>query len=194
MSAASQAFAISILDAENLLKHFDELNKGPPPADIEVLKRAGLIMAIATWETYVEDRVQEAAAIRFEKVSEKSIVDFMRERLKEEISRLHNPMAAKTTELFRNYAGIDLTGKWAWNGCDDTKARDRLDHYIRVRGDIAHRSRGITTGPPQRHAVQRDELEKAISFLKLIVEATEKTCSSPGVPRARRKCLLRRRA
>ena len=62
MSAASDAFEQSILDADNLLAHFNKLNTKPPPPEIEVLKRAGLIMAMTAWETYVEDRVTEALA------------------------------------------------------------------------------------------------------------------------------------
>ena len=42
MSRASENFAQSILDAENLLAHFDQLNTKPPPPELEVPKRAGL--------------------------------------------------------------------------------------------------------------------------------------------------------
>lgn len=56
MSQASEVVAQSIHDAENLLAHFDTLNTKPPPPELEVLKRVGLIMAMTAWETYVEDR------------------------------------------------------------------------------------------------------------------------------------------
>ncbi|HEV7445851.1 MAG TPA: HEPN domain-containing protein, partial [Steroidobacteraceae bacterium] len=49
----------------------------------------------------------------------------------------------------------------------------RLDEYIRQRGDVAHRSRGIALGPPQPHPVTREALEKAIRFLKRLVQTTE---------------------
>ena len=57
MSKASETFEHSIKDAENLLKHFNTLHPGSghPPPDVEILKRAGLIMAMTAWETYVED-------------------------------------------------------------------------------------------------------------------------------------------
>jgi hypothetical protein len=63
MSEAGSNFKNSIQDAENLLAHFNSLNSlnGQPPApELEVLKRAGLIMAMTAWETYVEDCVAEA--------------------------------------------------------------------------------------------------------------------------------------
>ena len=59
MSRALQSFEYSIKDAEELLAHFDDINTNPPPPNAEVLKRAGLVMALTAWETYVEDRLQE---------------------------------------------------------------------------------------------------------------------------------------
>src|SRR5262249_34111045 len=114
-SRASEVFAQAIEDAENLLDHFDTLNVGPPPANIEVLKRAGLIMAMTAWETYVEDRVGEALDARLSSVADGTIRGFIRNKLDEEIRRLHNPNAEKTLKLFRDYAGVDLIDKWAWN-------------------------------------------------------------------------------
>ena len=60
-SLALQTFEHAIQDAIDLLNHFDNLNKQPPPPEAEVLKRASLVMALAALETYVEDRVKEAA-------------------------------------------------------------------------------------------------------------------------------------
>ena len=173
MSEASKTFEQSILDAEHLLKHFNSLNTKPPPADIEVLKRAGLIMALTAWETYVEDRLQEACAQRLMKVRDEKIAAFMQSSLEEQIRRLHNPTSAKTLELFRDYAGVQLLGKWTWNGCDDKSARQRLDDYIRIRGDVVHRSRRIAAGPSPAHPVTKEDLEKLIRFLRNLIQATE---------------------
>jgi hypothetical protein len=110
MSRASDTFAQSILDAENLLRHFNTLNsKPPPPPEIEVLKRAGLVMAMTAWETYVEDRVLEAAAERLHALADQSIAALVQSKLEEEIKRLHNPTADKTIQLFRDYAGVTST-------------------------------------------------------------------------------------
>jgi len=54
MSRASDTFAQSILDAENLLMHFNTPNAKPPPPELEVLNWAGLVMAMTPWETYVD--------------------------------------------------------------------------------------------------------------------------------------------
>jgi hypothetical protein len=178
MSRASETFLQSILDAENLLKHFNTLNTKPPPPEIEVLKRAGLIMAMTAWETYVEDRVTEAAARRLDGLPDASIAEFVKTKLAEEIKRLHNPTSDKTIQLFRDYAGVDLTSHWSWNNHDEKSVRDQLNRYIKLRGDVVHRSRTVAPGPPQAHPVTKEDLEKAIRFLRKLVEATEAAMAS----------------
>jgi hypothetical protein len=172
-SGAAKVFAQAIKDAEHLLAHFNKLNTHPPPPDIEVLKRAGLIMAMTAWETYVEDRVNEAAAARLAKVGDESIGEFVRKRLDEEIKRLHNPNAEKTLQLFRDYAGVDLTTMWAWNDLEPKLVRERLNQYLKLRGDIVHRARVVEAGPPTAQPVTKESLQKAIAFLKSLVAATE---------------------
>ena len=175
MSRASDTFAQSILDAENLLKHFDALNSKPPLPEHEVLKRAGLIMAMTAWETYVEDRVIEATAERLSGLADSSIASFVQSKLDDEIKRLHNPTSDKTIQLFRDYVGVDLTKQWAWNNNDTGTVRTRLDQYMKLRGDVVHRSRTITPGPSQAHPVTKEDLRRAIRFLKDLVQATETT-------------------
>jgi hypothetical protein len=173
MSKAADVFALSILDAENLLGHFNKLNTMPPPPEIEVLKRAGLIMAMTAWETYVEDRVQETSEMRLAGLLDSFIAAFIRSKLDDEIKRLHNPTSDKTIQLFRDYAGIDLTLKWAWNNFEPKLVRERLNHYIKLRGDVVHRSRAVGVDTSIAHPVKKEDLEKAISFLRELVKATE---------------------
>jgi len=174
MSQASDTFSQSIQDAENLLKHFNSLNTNPPPPETEVLKRAGLVMAMTAWETYVEDRLQEAVAERLAGLSDSDVARFMKKKLDEEIKRLHSPDSHKTIELFRDYAGVDLTSAWCWNNHDPKTVRTRLNGLIKLRGDVVHRSRNVTSGPPEPHPVTKAGLEKAISFLKSLVDTTER--------------------
>ena len=173
MSRASETFAKSILDAENLLSHFNKLNTKPPPPELEVLKRAGLVMAMTAWETYVEDRVLEAASERLRVVADSSISVFMQSKLDEEIRRLHNPTSEKAIQLFRDYGGVDVTESWCWNNMDTKTVRDRLNQYIKLRGDVVHRSRTVAPGPTEAHPVTKDDLERAIRFLKNLVQVTE---------------------
>jgi hypothetical protein len=49
-----------------------------------------------------------------------------------------------------------------------------LNSLIGKRGDAVHRSKPIVAGNPPPHLIRRDELEKAIRFLKLLVDATDR--------------------
>jgi hypothetical protein len=82
--------------------------------------------------------------------------------------------------LFRDFAGVDLTDKWTWNNFDPKLARQRLDEYIKLRGDVVHRSRPLPGAQLQPDAVNREDLEKVIRFLKALVQATEKALASVG--------------
>ena len=172
MSDAGNNFKNSIKDAENLLGHFDSLNNHPPPPELEVLKRAGLIMAMTAWETYVEDRVEEACAKRLSGLTDRSIADFVQCKLTEEISRLNNPTSGRTIQLFRDYTDTDLEQSWNWNNVDVKAAKEQLDSYLKLRGDIVHRSRALLPGAPD--PVKKEDLRRVISFLKNLVDATER--------------------
>jgi hypothetical protein len=172
-SLAGSTFTQSIKDAENLLAHFNSLNTQPPPPDTEVLKRAGLVMAMTAWETYVEDRITEAAAERLQGLSDPHVSAFVHAKLAEEIKRLHNPTSEKTIQLFRDYAGVDLGKSWKWNNFAPELAKERLNEYMKLRGDVVHRARVIEPGPPKAHPVTKGTLTQAIAFLKSLVGATE---------------------
>jgi hypothetical protein len=181
MSEAGSNFKNSIQDAENLLRHFNSLNSldGQPPApELEVLKRAGLIMAMTAWETYVEDRVAEACTQRLSGLADRSIAAFVQDKLSVEISRLNNPASARTIQLFRDYAGVDLEQSWNWNNVEAKVARSQLDIYMKLRGDIVHRSRLLVPGAPAAHPVKKDDLRKVIGFLKKLVDLTEQALDS----------------
>lgn len=173
-SQAAQTFSEAIKDSENILKHFDTLNTQPPPPEIEVLKRAGLVMAMTAWETYVEDRVQEVANIRLAALVDSDLGTFVKSRLDEEIKRLHNPTAEKTLQLFRDYAGKDLLPHWKWNHVEPDVAKSKLNGYLKLRGDVVHRSRVSIKGPSRPDPVTREDLQKSIHFLKELVRATER--------------------
>jgi hypothetical protein len=177
MSRAKSTFESSIKDADFLLQHFDAINKHPPPENAEVLKRAGLIMALTAWETCVGDRVREEVQRRLRVVDGSYVGKFVVARLEDELKRFHSPNAEETRRLFQDYLGVDLTTGWAWQHFDTPKVKKTLDDLIVKRGDAVHRSKPIQSGTPASHLVKRDDLEKAIRFLKSLVEATDAALS-----------------
>jgi len=178
MSKSKTTFESSIKDAEELLHHFDAINKKPPPESAEVLKRAGLIMALTAWETYVEDRITEEMESRLKVVNGSHLGHFVHGRLKDELKRFHNPNTDKTKRIFLDFTGIDVTAKWEWQNVDPIKAKNTLDELIAKRGDAVHRSKPAASGCPAPHLIKREELEKAIKFLKNLVAASDQALIS----------------
>ena len=89
MSRAYQSFEYGIKDAEELLAHFDAINANPPPANAEVLKRAGLVMALTAWETYVEDRLLEEMNKKLGVVAGSYVGDFVLKKLHTDLKQFH---------------------------------------------------------------------------------------------------------
>ena len=173
MPTARETFDSSIRDAVELLDHFNSINVLPPPPNAEVLKRAGLIMACTAWETYVEDRVQEAVQQRLGEGNDSFQNRFVLRHLQMTLKQFNNPNAEKTCKLFSDFLGVDVAAGWQWNNYDSARARLELDALIKKRGEAVHRSKAPNAGVPAAHLIRKDELEKAIRFLKSLVEATE---------------------
>lgn len=172
MSKAKSTFETSIKDAEELLAHFDGLPK-PPPQSADVLKRAGLVMALTAWETYVEDLVLEEVSARLRVVNGSYVGKFVLKRLEDELKRFHNPTSDKVKKLFLDFLEVDVTAGWEWANYDCPKAKKNLDELISKRGDVVHRSKPVVAGSPPPHLVKRDDLDKAIRFLRALVDATD---------------------
>ena len=105
MTKASEAFNRSICDAEELLRRFEaERATTNHPQNGEVLKRAGLVMALAAWETYVKDRVRDEISVWLQSVDGSPIGKFVRRRLEEDLKRFFNPNSERTRRLFLDAA------------------------------------------------------------------------------------------
>ena len=175
-SRAHESFKHAIQDSTDLLKHFDGLNTKPPPPDIEVLKRASLVMGLAALETYFEDRVTDAVeSVCTRSGADGALSGFYRASLHNDLKTFHSPSAERVRQLFLKYLSVDVTESWSWNNCDPAKARLELNRLVRIRGDIAHRSLRPLSGEaqPTQHAVTRDDLRKHLHLITQIVASTD---------------------
>lgn len=173
-SVAYKTFEHAIQDSIDLLSHFDSINTKPPPPEAEVLKRAGLVMAIAALETYIEDRVVEAARSIAGAGSDTSrLSNFYTSSLENDLKYFHTPNTDRIKAICEKYLALDITEGWVWNNYDPARARGELNKLIKKRGDIAHRSGRPIAGQPTPHAVTRDDLRKHICFIKDLVTATD---------------------
>lgn len=174
MSEAANAFDRSIKDADELLARFDaENNKSPSEYNPEALKRAGLVMAMAAWETYVKDRFNEEFIVWLRAVDGSQVGKFVRKKRDEDLKRFFNPNSEKTKRLFLDYFEVDITQGWKWANYDVADAKKALDSLVAKRGDAAHKANTGAKKNSETHLVKREELEKAIRFLKGLVAATD---------------------
>jgi hypothetical protein len=174
MSAAAIVFDQSIKDAQELLARFDEENSGSATHNPETLKRAGLVMAMAAWETYVKDRITEEIEVWLRSVDGSPIGKFVRRQLNEDLKRFFNPNTDKTKHLFIKYFEVDITQGWNWDNYGPSHSKTALDTIVSKRGDAAHQTGKSVSSIKSPDLVKRDELEKAIRFLKGLVVATDK--------------------
>lgn len=176
MSKAGEAFSRSIEDAEELLVRVDEENaSASKKRSTETLKRAGLVIAMAAWETYVKERILEEFEVLVKAVGGSPLGRFAQRRLAEDMKRFYNPNSQKVKQLFEDYFEVDITQKWVWDNYQDSEqVRAKLNKYISMRGDAAHQANTSSNPECEPHTVKRDDLEKAIRFLKGLVAATEK--------------------
>lgn len=185
-SIALQTFEHAIQDATDLLDHFDRINQQPPPPEAEVLKRASLVMALAALETYVEDRIGEAAdEVAGAGNDSNRLVSFYKESLKNDLKYFHTPSTDRIKAIFQKYLGIDVTEGWCWNNFDPVRARAELNRIAKKRGDIAHRSWRPISGQPSPHAVTREDLRKSIRFVRDLAEATDRVLAQYSAAKAK---------
>jgi len=170
MTEAAKSFELAIKDAEDLLLRFDEEVGSELEKNSEALKRAGMVMALAAWETYVKDRFKEEIATWLYAVNGSQLGNFVQRRVDEDLKRFFNPNSARTKLLFKSYFEIDITASWKWDNYHPPQARKVLNELISKRGDAAHQAK---TCSKQAHLIKRDELDKAIRFLKGLVRATD---------------------
>jgi len=166
MSKAASTFAIAIENSESLLKLFDQTHKNNAES-AEVLKRAGLVIAVTAWETYVEDRLIEAVETRLKVLSGSPVGKFVSGKLAKKLTRLHNLTADKTKRLFIDLLDIDVTAGWKWANSEPASSIKALDSLLSKRGDTVHRAKPQNGGPPAPHLVKRDDLEKAIRLKRI---------------------------
>ena len=173
MSRAKESFEYALKDAEELLAHFIALHTNPQPDNSEVLKRAGLVMALTAWETYVEDRLTEGARAKLAAVPGSFVGEFVSKRLNDELKRFNTPNSENTRRVFFEYLGVDVTLGWKWENIEPETAKKTLNSWISKRGEAVHRSKPVNLGAPLPHLVKREDLEKIIKVIKALVKATD---------------------
>lgn len=170
MSKSLKVFYQAISEAKELLDCYDKLNHHQEIIPPDALKKASLIMALTSWETYIEDVVKELFDNKFSVVKGSTLGNFAQKQLDDRLKQFHNPDSRKTKHLFEEFFGVDITENWTWNNMTPKAARTQLNKWISIRGEAVHR---VEVEPTQPHIVRKDELAKCIRFIEELVKATD---------------------
>jgi hypothetical protein len=81
--------------------------------------------------------------------------------------KLNTPKTQNIDELFQHSMGLSsVSSSWKWPKMTVVKARAKLDKYVTLRGEIAHR--GIAA-----EAVTKKNVEDYFKFIKVLVSKTD---------------------
>ena len=171
MTQASDNFLKTIHDAEVVLKLIDDEKTKKiqdVKVDLDVLKRAGLILALTAWETYVKDCVREKVGFMLAGLGDSPVACIVREQMEVDLRHFNTPDTGKTRKIFKDYVRKDVTTNWKLT-------QTELDQWIELRGAAAHQApkKVDENGAIAPHLLSRDKLEKVINGLKKLVAATE---------------------
>lgn len=96
----------------------------------------------------------------------KVLEDRMQKMTEERNRKLNTPKSSQIDELFRTAVGIErISDAWHWDRTTADAARAKLDQYIILRGDIAHRGRPDTS-------VRKSQV---VDYLRLMKKLAAKT-------------------
>ena len=131
--------------------------------NVECLNKASLVLVCGAWEAYLEDVCQEglkhlivynapgglsmtAQGIRNNFIAanpgatQQQILGQLSEQLWVE-NKFNTPKSANIVSLFNRVFGLpDVTTPWYWQKSSVAQTRNRIDTYVSLRGQIAHRS------------------------------------------------------
>ena len=99
------------------------------------------------WRKYLEDRLESLKEIRNRK--------------------LNTPKTENIDNLFKSAIGLSkVSSNWRWSKkMTITRAREKLDRYVSLRGEIAHRGQASKT-------VKKSEVEDYLNFIKRLAAKT----------------------
>lgn len=196
-------FLVALGDVELLLARHDAETKGRPgrpDPNLEVFKRAGVILSVTAWETFIEDTLADAfdkilAAARtpndvertFNAVANAWLSDnprppqlaewtldgwkeMLRRQLQKDIEGLNTPNSTNIARLTKRYFGKDVTASWHWKGVSALAAQRRLDALILLRGKLVHRSKELFESAS---SVRRRDVSGALELLNRLTQVTE---------------------
>lgn len=94
----------------------------------------------------------------------------------------NTPKSNPVKELFENALGLaDVTASWKRTTLTVAKARKKLDDYVKLRGDIAHRSKAASSVTKDQASEFLEHVQRLVEFTDSAVSAHVKTFTGSGL-------------
>jgi len=182
-----------LADVGRLLEAVPRSGAAGPRRSAEVIYRAAVVLTSAAWEAYLEDLASEAlfrivagyrkgqrlsaaaqeVGVRTSRRIDLAAIEWKSSRAAQLqrtllLGPFNTPKAANTDNLFQKTLDLQgLSRSWFWKRVSCAEAARRLDAFVTLRGDIAHRKKGL-------HPVRKIEV---VSFVTLIERLGVLSCN-----------------
>jgi len=159
-----------LIDVDELITAHSRLTTGHRGRQWGVgsLNRAILIIAVSSWEAYVEQLIEET--INLIKPPNPPVTNWqsLYASTKSAIGRFNNPTAENVKTLFRDCVGItDITSDWYWRNCNSARAAQYLNELLIKRHEIAH-------GVNPRPTISNDYAAWLPNFIRNLAKCTDR--------------------
>ncbi|WP_157122126.1 hypothetical protein [Nocardia miyunensis] len=157
LQSAADAFGRSIQHCHNLIAIHEERNNAQGRRHREIsLNRATIVLAVATWQTLVQDltmgALEAAKPDAAAALAEAGTYRLIRAQIERQVRNFSTPNTQNTRDLL-DTVGLDVKPHWIWEvgaqGRDQRRTRkfeeikNELEDWLQVRHAIAHGHKNI---------------------------------------------------
>jgi len=140
-NAYTNYLVVLLRDVRELQNAHKELRTGQVGRQwgLGALNRAAIVLAVSSWEAYLEQVVIECLEALRPGVPPLGVWPALNASVRGNLGRFNTPNAENTQKLFLESFGIqNVTDDWRWRNCTSTQARDQLNLALNNRHRIAH--------------------------------------------------------
>lgn len=192
MSNAASKFADQLKHVDQLIEIHGKLQSGRGRRhEQDALHRAGVVMTVAAWQSYVESVIREALDVLNGSFNQQgaqapawAIHGFKIQRAAIEvmIKKFNTPSAVNVRDIFRDSLGFNPWPHWTYRRGPRTwterEVRKRTDDWVLVRHSVAHgfalpRDIGWLQGRNGQSRLNLDLLRKCKKHFEHVVQVTD---------------------
>jgi hypothetical protein len=141
----SNAFSVHLeqllVDAAELAEFHLHLRTGKAGRQygLASLNRAGVLLSVSAWESFVEELMRETVQALRPPVAPLGSWPALHAHVTSLLNAFHTPNPGNVERLIRNCLGLaDVHFSWTWQNCTSAQAAQRLTVAMTYRHEIAH--------------------------------------------------------